>query len=174
MLPERWKIIKDYNEYHVSTHGRVCSYKWGRPHILSPQLNNRGYLRVRLHLNTFNKQELIHRLVLNAFIPNPLHLPFCNHLDGNHQNNYYKNLEWTNFSDNIKHAYKIGKHWRNMDRLKNQRGSNNSWHKITEKQAKDIITSKLSYIELAEKYKICRSHVYNIKCGKRWHYLQER
>lgn len=53
--------------------------------------NGKGYRRVRLQGKTFK----VHRLVAEAFIPNPDNLPNVLHKDGNRDNNHYTNLEWS-------------------------------------------------------------------------------
>ena len=50
----------------------------------------------------------VHRLVAKAFIENKKELPLINHIDGNKLNNNVKNLEWCDYSHNIKEAYRIG------------------------------------------------------------------
>ena len=50
---------------------------------------------------------LVHRLVAIAFIPNPLNLPEVNHKDWNKLNCHKDNLEWSTWSDNVKHAYSL-------------------------------------------------------------------
>lgn len=49
-----------------------------------------------------------HRLVAEAFLDNPDNLPIVNHKDGNKLNNHVSNLEWVSYSDNSKHAHRIG------------------------------------------------------------------
>ena len=53
--------------------------------------NGKGYRRVRLQGKTFK----VHRLVAEAFVPNPDNLPYVLHKDGDRENNHYTNLEWS-------------------------------------------------------------------------------
>ena len=55
-----------------------------------------------------NKSYLVHRMMAEAFIPNPLNLPCVNHKDGNKLNDELSNLEWCTYKDNTNHAVKIG------------------------------------------------------------------
>lgn len=100
-MNEVWKNVKGYeNMYQVSNRGRVKSFKkWKRgkspdEYILKPNLNNRGYSYVTLYGNGERHKYLIHRLVAEAFIPNPQNLPHINHIDENIKNNSADNLEW--------------------------------------------------------------------------------
>ena len=52
----------------------------------------------------------VHRLVAEAFIPNPNNLPEVNHIDGNTQNNSVSNLEWCTHQQNVQHAFKVLNH----------------------------------------------------------------
>ena len=58
--------------------------------------NGKGYRRVRLQGKTFK----VHRLVAEAFVPNPEGLPNVLHLDGDRDNNHHTNLEWSNSQSN--------------------------------------------------------------------------
>lgn len=102
---EKWKPIPDYeNLYEVSSYGRVKSlekYRYNnggkqllKERILRPINNGNGYFMVRLYKNKTNKYYLIHRLVAEAFIPNPDNLPMINHRDEDKTNNVADNLEW--------------------------------------------------------------------------------
>ena len=89
---EEWKDIKGYEgSYQVSNEGRIRNIK--RDKILS-NLNVNGYMAINLHKNGVMKQYKIHRLVAEAFIPNPNSLPQVNHKDECKTNNVWTNLEW--------------------------------------------------------------------------------
>lgn len=105
---EVWKDVKDYEgSYLVSDKGRVKSLITGR--ILKPQCCGSGYLKVMLRVSyKVYKNAMIHRLVAEAFIPNPEQKKTVNHIDGNKCNNEVSNLEWATYSENLKHAYKSG------------------------------------------------------------------
>lgn len=72
------------------------------------KINNCGYNQVMFCDNNNRKLYLVHRLVAEAFIPNPNHLEFVNHKDGNKQNNCANNLEWVTKSENERHAFANG------------------------------------------------------------------
>lgn len=103
---EEWKNVIGYEGlYEVSNTGQVRSldryvkYSNGRIHlhkgkVLSPVKDKYGYLAVCLCCNEKQKRIKIHRLVAQAFLPNPDNLPQVNHKDEDKLNNSVDNLEW--------------------------------------------------------------------------------
>ena len=67
-----------------------------------------GYCQQILRKNGKTYMRYMHRLVAEAFIPNPDHLREVNHKDGNKLNNAVSNLEWVSRSQNMKHSYETG------------------------------------------------------------------
>lgn len=101
-MDNRIAEIKGFDgRYQISSDGKVFSANGLRKTEISKQ----GYERVSLWKNGKGKHFSIHRLVADAFIPNPNHLEMVNHKDGNKLNNDVSNLEWCNASQNMKHAY---------------------------------------------------------------------
>ena len=88
MNKEIWRNIPNIENYQASNYGRIRNKKTGR--VLKPVKNKYGYLIYSIHY----KKLKGHRLVAQAFIPNPNNLPQINHKDENKANNNVKNLEW--------------------------------------------------------------------------------
>lgn len=92
-MKEIWKKIKGFENYEISTLGRVKSLK--NNIILKQKFNkSNGYMQVTLYNNGEGKTFSVHRLVGNAFIKNPKNLPQINHIDQTKVNNIVSNLEW--------------------------------------------------------------------------------
>nr|WP_052492228.1 HNH endonuclease signature motif containing protein [Enterococcus gallinarum] len=100
---ELWRKVRDYENYEISTHGRVMNTC--RNKLLAPNKNTWGYLGVFLYKNGVEKRFQIHRLVAQAFLENPLEKNEVNHIDGDKTNNCITNLEWVTRSENMKHAH---------------------------------------------------------------------
>ena len=102
-----WRDAYIYGEqYQVSNTGLVRNKVTG--HMLIPQKDKKGYLRVRLSLHNKKATAKVHRLVAVAFIPNPERKPQVNHKDTDKSNNCFWNLEWVTNGENQTHAYKTG------------------------------------------------------------------
>jgi hypothetical protein len=102
MKKQIWKDVKGYEGiYKVSNTGLIKNIK--RNKILATRTTYDKYLRINLNKNGNKKTFKIHRLVADAFIPNPHNKPTVNHIDGNKQNNMLDNLEWMTFKDNYQY-----------------------------------------------------------------------
>lgn len=98
---ELWKPIEGYEQYLISTKGRIFSIKSSI--ILKQQLDKDGYNIICLKGKTMK----VHRLVGKAFISNFKNLPQINHKDGNKTNNKIENLEWCDASYNMQHSFNV-------------------------------------------------------------------
>ena len=105
MSLEIWMPIKNYEGYAVSTWGRVRNTITGD--ILYQEKHDKGYMRVKLFRDHKRHNLKVHRLVAEAFVPNPDHKPQVNHKDGNNRNNSFTNLEWVTDEENKAHQRMI-------------------------------------------------------------------
>lgn len=93
------KDIKGYEGlYAITSCGKVWSYRSNK--FLKPKVNKSGYLQVSLYKNYEVKNPYIHRLVAEAYIPNPENKPQINHLNEQKDCNWVKNLEWCTAKEN--------------------------------------------------------------------------
>lgn len=95
---EKWKEIKDFDDYWVSTQGRVWSEK---RKIIMKQSVGRGYYYVTLWHNNKTYRKLVNRLVAQAFIPNPENKEQVDHINAIKTDNRVENLRWCTAKENI-------------------------------------------------------------------------
>lgn len=108
------KEIKDFPGYTITDDGKVISYKFKEPRVMKTWYQKSGYENIKLCKDNVTYHFLIHRLVAEAFIPNPNNLPEVNHKDRNRQNNKVENLEWSNRIDNLYDSYNTMSSTRNF------------------------------------------------------------
>ena len=90
--------------YSISVDGQVYSHRSQK--FLKSRAQNSGYQLVHLCLDGDRKGVTVHRLVAQAFVPNPGNKQEVNHKDGDKSNNHASNLEWSTHSENLSHAHK--------------------------------------------------------------------
>lgn len=116
------RIVKKGNHYYKQNE------KW-----LKICYNTYGYSVISLSKNNKRPQYHIHRLVANAFIPNPENKPQINHINGIKTDNRVVNLEWCTSKENIQHAWKSN--LRNSEKIK---GEKNGMSKLTQIQVNEM------------------------------------
>lgn len=117
-----WKDIPGFEGYYqASTSGQIRSLRRAitqkgpkksytrimQGKTLQPRKQNSNYYVVWLSVGSKKFPELVHRLVAKTFIPNIDNKPCINHKNGIKTDNRIDNLEWCDYSDNIKHSHKI-------------------------------------------------------------------
>lgn len=147
---EKWVLVVDTDEkYSVSDLGRVKSNMRGR--VIEPYLHTSGYFRVNLGRK---KRRYIHRLIAEAFIPNPHGKPCVDHIDGDRKNNGITNLRWVTHQENAiyggeRHGWKAQK---NGAREHSKHAKNAALYR-------KLLDEKVSLREIARRYKTSHSSV---------------
>ena len=163
---EHWIELDEFTNYQVSNLGRVkkkkCTiiYSNGikydyKEKLLKPDIS-KGYFRVNLSKNNFQKKFLVHRLVAKYFLENKLNKPCVNHIDGNKLNNIVDNLEWCTYSENERHSYKV------LNKVNNNR-------KLTLDQVLDIkenCVKNKNTNHFMDKYNVSRKTILNVLNNK--------
>lgn len=105
-MKEVWKDIEGYDGiYKVSNLGKVISTNQDNTgKLLTGRRTGKGYLSVALFKKSVRKNQLVHRLVAQTFIPNPENKPQVNHIDEDKTNNRVDNLEWVSAKENANHG----------------------------------------------------------------------
>lgn len=158
---EIWKDIRGYEGlYQISSLGNIKSYPKKYQHnsivVLKPSTNQYGYKYIGLYKNKERKSYLIHRLVAEAFIPNPNNLPQINHKDENKQNNCVDNLEWCSNEYNASYGTRNIRSSITQGTKINQYDKNNNY-----------ITSYHSINEAAKKTGISEGNISSVVQGRR-------
>lgn len=102
-----WIKLKRNNNYSIDELGRVRNDQTG--HIKEPFKNKRnGYWIVDLYKNNRSEKVPVHRLLCEAFLPNPENKPTVDHINGDRENNSLENLRWATYSEQNSRFETIG------------------------------------------------------------------
>lgn len=165
---EEWKPAFGYEGlYSVSNKGRVISdrkrHQNGLAFFMEQSPDGSGYLKIVPYKNGSPRCVKIHSMVAKTFIPNPRNLPQVNHKDGIKTNNHAENLEWVSQQDNLDHGWKTGL-------LKATFGNS----KLTPNDVREIRRLKASgesVVNLAQRYKLTRTTIYDLLKNRTWTHL---
>lgn len=179
-MKEIWKDIKGYEGfYRVSNMGRVETLERiitrtnGRKlpihgKILTPIMNldYEHVILADMSKKIKNKQLKVHRLVAQAFIPNPENKPQINHKNFIRNDNRVENLEWVTVLENSQHAMKYKR-----DQI-GRKGILNGRAKLTEEDVLYIRENKhLKVITLIEMFNVGKTAICDIRAGRSWKHL---
>ena len=175
---EQWKSVKDTNdEYEVSDHGRVRSYRIkgigatvsAYPHILRPSQATNGRYKIAIYINGSRKTLNIHRLIAISFLGDRSNegLIVC-HNNGDHTDNRLCNLRWDTYRSN------------QLDRVRHGTanfltGSANGNSKLTEEQVRSIRITKAegySCEYIGYTVGVSSQAIQNIINGRTWAWLE--
>lgn len=170
---EKWKDIPGYEGYIISDKGRVISKRnpvasalKSKKGLLYLGTDNSGYVTCTLYTGPKKKSTVrVHRIVAIAFIDRVKDCMFVNHKNGIKTDNRVDNLEWVNRSQNHLHAYATGL----QDKPK---GEANPYRKLSNLAVYDILSSPLTGMALALKYKVSPSCISSVRRGKNWSHIR--
>ena len=171
MKTEIWKDVKGFEgRYQVSNMGQVRSFdkewllerenkgscimhKKGR--ILKQTVSVWGYYRVSLIDGSKYKKPAVHRLVAEAFIPNPNNFRCVNHKDENKLNNHVDNLEWC--------SYKYNNNYGTRNKRIFEKVNSPRMRPVVQYDLKGIVINNfVSYAEAARNTGISRRCIYDV------------
>lgn len=175
---EEWRPVVGFEDgFEISSYGNVRSVdkmtrdgRFWKGREIKKHRAGQGYLRAVLCVDGKSHHLYIHRLVADAFIPNPDGKPEVNHKDGNKHNNIVSNLEWVTKSENGLHSY------RELGRKpsRNTLGKPSPRRKFTDDQVRDIRKDTRYQRVIAEEYGVAQTTIGAIKRRKNYKYVEDR
>lgn len=180
MSKEIWKPINGFESSHeVSDTGKVRTLDRVIEHrnrgtrkytgiLLKQSISNKGYPYVDLQYDGRSVRYCVHRLVAEAFIPNPENKRTVNHINGDKSNNHVDNLEWNTYAENLNHARRTGLH---PGKPPLKQGSQAIKAKLGETDIpmiRSLIRSGVMIIKVADMYGLCPRTIRAIRDGITW------
>lgn len=171
---EKWALIPGYGgHYSVSNAGRVrtevATRKAPVGYVYKQSIDTRRYCQVNLiKPDGTRSAQLVHRLVMAAFVGERPRTVQVNHKDGNKVNNVLSNLEYVTQSQNMQHAKRLG-----LSRNDYVAGSKHPLHKLTESDV--LVIKRVGYSEtgevLAKRYGVSKTLINRIRSGHTWKHV---
>ncbi len=146
-------IVKSCRRIVPRGHG----YREIKESLIAIKDDSHGYLIVNLWKNNKLYHRKVHRLVAEAFIPNPNNYSDVNHIDENKYNNNASNLEWISHINNINYG------------TRNKRANISKSKKVGQfdKISNELITTYINAYVAEEKTGICETNISLCCLGKR-------
>ena len=159
---EEWRDVLGFEElYQVSNLGNVRTVKRGEATVMSQKEHWNGYLSVHLRNKGVERRASVHRLVAEAFIPNPDGLRDVNHKNGIKTDNRVENLEWLSHSDNMRHMYQMKEPKEPLIKDEKIRKAVRAWAEAVGTECVEITHSRSHFIRfmsyLADEDELCMS-----------------
>lgn len=158
-----YAVIRNHPNYLINSNGDVRNAKTNK--FMKKSISGTGYLTCFVD----GRNELLHRLLAETFIPNLDNLPCINHKDGNKLNNDLSNLEWCSYSENNKHAYRTG-----LKKYALGKGEKSANHKLNQEQVDYIRKHYKRYDKefgakaLSIKFGVASSCITNVVYNVNW------
>jgi hypothetical protein len=156
--------IEGFPNYYVTDTGdvysRTITNNW-RIKKMRPQIMPSGYLKVNLCKNSIKTTKHVHRLVAEAFIPNPENKRQVNHKNGDRMDNRVSNLEWCSASENIKHSYDV-LHRKNPRSMLGRKGKGNPRSIPVQQILNGVVVAEYeNAVDAEDKTGICKTSIRN-------------
>lgn len=164
----KWKPVVGFERYYlVSDSGQVQSRRRLSP--LKPKIDRYGYEAVTLSVNGKSHYVTVHRLVAQAFVPNPYNLPTVNHINECKTDNRAVNLEWMSVVDNDNHG------------TRNERMADTKCRLPVEQLSEDGVIAVYKGVKDASRktginrcdIALCCKNIRKTAGGYRWRYVNE-
>ena len=175
---EFWKIIEGFPDYLISNKGNLKSVKTLKDVKLFTK--DDGYVSYTLRLDNKGYYKYIHRLVAEAFVPNPNNKGQVNHKNGIKGDNRAENLEWVTPAENIRHAIETGllkykKKEKDIKNSKHSKGEDANGSLLNpEKVIKIRVlheTGEYKQIELAEMFGVNHRTINDVIKRRQWKHI---
>ena len=164
----KWKKIPGFDRYEVSEMGEVRTTRRSmtgghEPQVLKPNISKKGYVKYNLCQNSKYKTLLGHRLVAEAFIPNPENKPCVDHINFDKSDNRAENLRWCTVTENNHATDRAG--------LRHAATNPNRAKKLTAEAVAEIRRLANEGVRtglIAEEFDVAKSTIRLVVTGKSW------